>query len=473
MTGTFVQKELRIFLRNRIMIMMSAMTIALLVAAVSVGLERSERFAAERAAAAKVDREVWDAQGERNPHSAAHFSRYAFKPVPAFSAFDPGVIDYAGLAVWMEAHNQNPAVFRRAEDVGGSFRLANLSPAWILQVIAPLLIFIALFASVAGEREDGTFKQMLATGARGGQIIASKIVGACLSLGAVLVPAVVIAAIVSASAGQGAPLPDESARAVGLAIVYIAYFTVVAFVAIGVSALCSRRRTAFLALMTIWIVSVLLVPRLGADAAAAFHPNPAPESLRAELSAASAAYWEDEAYQEEEKKAVLAQYGVETVEELPFNYAGFKLQQSEEHAHALFEKFYGRLDGFYAAQEGVLQLASLASPTLAVSRLSAGLSGADRRHHQAFTKATEAHRRKIVKALNDDMTKNAGDANYGYMANAELWREIEDFTFAPPAFASFYRDYALSVFVLVAYLMVGLVFALWAVAQAEKRSVSS
>lgn len=473
MTATFVLKELRVFLRNRIVLALSAMTVVLVIAAASLGLERSERFAAERAAAAQVDRQVWDAQGERNPHSAAHFSRYAFKPIPAFSAFDPGVIDYAGLAVWMEAHYQNPAVFRRAEGFGESFRLANLSPAWILQVVAPLLIFIALFASVAGEREDGTLRQTLAAGARGGQMIAGKIVGACLGLGAVLVPAVVIAAIAAASAGQGAPLPDAGVRTAGLAIVYTAYFAIIALVAIGVSAMCGRRRSAFLALMAIWIVSVVLVPRFGADAASALHPHPDVQALRAELSAASAAYWEDEAYQEKEKQAVLAQYGVKTVEELPFNYAGFRLQRSEEHAHVLFEAFYGRLDGLYAAQESLLRLASFASPTLATAQLSAGLSGVDRRHHRAFTGAAEAHRRKIIKELNDDMTNNAGEAGYGYTADASLWREIEDFSFTPPTFASLYRSYAVGALVLAGYFVISLIFALWAMARAEKRSVSS
>ena len=38
-----------------------------------------------------ADTEVFNAQGTKNPHSAAHFSRMAHKPVAPLSAFDPGV----------------------------------------------------------------------------------------------------------------------------------------------------------------------------------------------------------------------------------------------------------------------------------------------------------------------------------------------------------------------------------------------
>ena len=40
------------------------------------------------------ERQVWDGQGEKNPHSAAHFGTYAFKPKYPLSLIDQGVDKY-------------------------------------------------------------------------------------------------------------------------------------------------------------------------------------------------------------------------------------------------------------------------------------------------------------------------------------------------------------------------------------------
>lgn len=471
MMGALASKDLTIAYRSGVLVALVVALSAMMAAASVLTAERVRAFERERAAATAVDREVWDAQGDRNPHSAAHFSRYAFKPMTTLAAFDPGVADYAGTALWMEAHFQNPAIFRRAEDSSEGGLFASVTPAWILQTAAPLLVFMLMFSWVAGERETGALRLSLAQGARWNDILFGKLAASAAALAGMIASAAVVAFIIlSTVTGEATPLHDARARLVGLAFSYSAYLAAMAMVAIGVSALFTRPRHALIALIVFWCVGIVLAPRLASDAALALHPEPDAATLVAELKAASDAYYQDDAYREAQEAKVLAAYGVTRKEDLPIDFGAYSLQSSEEHAHPLFEAFYSRLDAIHDRQEGVLAAVSLLSPTIAMATLSSGLSGADRLHHQDFALDAEMHRRRIVKQLNDDMMHNAASASYAYKANETLWRAIDDFTWSPPTLVDSADRYAGSALIILAYLGGAFFFAQWAVRRAAKRS---
>lgn len=472
MIGVIARKEAVSFLRSGVFLAIAVAMFLLFTAAAMLSVERAGTFERERVAAEAVDREVWDSQGERNPHSAAHFSRYAFKPIPGFTAFDPGVTDYAGIALWMEAHFQNPAVFRRAEDLGDAGRIANLSPAWVLQVIAPLFVFLVLFGAIAGERESGTLRQAAAMGVNARSLFSGKLIGAGLGLGLIILPALLLSILIAGRAGGEAVLPDPLLRTGGLLLSYFAYFIIVGAIAVGVSALVAEKRSALIVLVSIWAASFVLAPRIAGDVALTVHAEPDAASVSRDLRQASDAFYADSDYRAAIEKAILEEYNVEKREDLPIEYGAYSLQKSEEHAHPLFEAVYARLDAIHNKQESVLRAVSFVSPVIAVNTLSAGLAGADRMHQKAFVVGAEAHRRKIVKQLNDDYMYNAGEASFSYTAGEEFWREIEDFSYAPPRFLSLFREYAFSAFILLFYAIGGLLFARWAVARAQKRIAS-
>ncbi len=468
MIGAVVGKELKTYLRSGVFICLAVALVALAAAAAALSAQRIAAFERERSAAEAVDRSVWDSQGERNPHAAAHFARYAFRPVPRLAAFDPGVTDHAGMALWMEAHYQNPAVFRRAEELGDAGRIAALSPAWILQYAAPLFIFLILFAAIAGEREAGTLRQMATTGLRPEAVFTGKLLGAIAGLAIILVPALALSMLLVSNAQAEPVLPDAGFRVAVLAFVYLAFAAAVGAFAVGVSAFFKERRSALIALVGVWAVSFMMVPRIAASIAAAAYPQPDASLLSKELAEAASAARGDEDYQDQIRQAILTEYGVATVGELPINYGGYTLQKSEEYAHPLFEAMYARLDALHDSQEAVLKVASLVSPAMAVQSLSAGLAGVDRIHQQAFTRAAEVHRRETVKILNDDL-KLRGGGQQRYAADETLWRQIEDFSYAPPRYAAIASNYAFSAGVFAIYLVGSFVFAGWSVRRAQRR----
>ena len=471
MSGVIVAKDLLLLRREPVVFGVLLVFLGLVFISLLAGAQRESVFDKERTAALETDRAVWMNQGDRNPHSAAHFSRYAFRPASPLAALDPGVEDFSGLAIWMEAHYQDPAVFRRAEDGGELSRYAQLSPAVLVLIIAPLLVFLLLFGSVAGEREDGTLRQLLATGVHVRQIFIGKF-GAGLRITLLVFTAIfVLAGLVSVTLSSASIGVDTAWRLGSLYVAYTAYLVTCVAIAIGVSALSRTRQSAFVALAVVWAMMTIVVPRLATDVSTTLVPQPDSRSASAELSAASNTYYGDKARQKRIEEEVLQRYGVESIEDLPINYGAYVLQVSEELSEPEFDRFYAQLDDRYARQEKVLRAFALATPTIAVTRLSRAFAGTDREHQRAFAKAAEAHRREMIQMLNEDYMYNAANDGSYYTSDEALWQQFEDLGYQVPALVAFAGAYRFEGLLLLAWLLVAVVFSYRSVVRAARREV--
>ena len=436
MKSALIRKDSLVLRREFLLKALLAAVIALALISVMTGLQRERVFLHERAEAERIDKEVWMGQGERNPHSAAHFSRYAFRPPSPLALLDPGTSDFAGLAIWMEAHYQDPAVFRRAEDGGELSRYVMLSPAFLLLTAAPLLIFLMMHASVAGEREDGTLRQLLAAGVRRGHFFVGKFRAGWDITMLVYTPIFLLMAGCSLAASPAELSADTVFRLLAMYVAYAAYLSISVAVAIGVSALCRTRQAAFLALAGVWAVMTVLVPRFATDVGTTLTPQPDARQTERDLRAAAMVLSRDKERQQQIKDDVLARYGVEDEADLPINYSAYRLQVSEELSIPEFERVYGALEDRYRAQEGVLRWFSVLSPTIATASLSRGMAATDRVHQRAFTVSAELHRRDMIKLLNEDYMHNAGDAGSKYTADEALWARFDDFDHPIPGLVS-------------------------------------
>ncbi len=468
MNSTLMRKDGTLLVREPAMKLLLSAIAVLVLAGLAAGLLRIQVFEKERIAAQETDRDVWLSQGERNPHSAAHFSRYAFRSTAPLAVIDPGVSDFAGVAVWMEAHFQDPAEFRRAEDGGELGRFAWLSPAFLLVLAGPLLVLVILHGAVAGEREDNTLRQLLATGVNWRDFFWSKL---SAGLRASLIVLLLLFAALAAIALLAVPssfTADTLVRLLAMFVAYCLYITAFVAFAIGISALLRSRQHAFLALIGAWALLVVLVPRFVADLGVALHPQPDSQTVSARLREASDAFWTDPTQAE---ARVLAEFGVDDVAELPFFYSGYQLQYSEELSNPLFDAVYQDLDAVHVRQERVMNFAALLSPAISMSRLSAGFAATDREHQRHFTHQAEQHRRQIIKQLNEDYMYNAREAGRDYTGDEALWAQIEDFEFAPPTLGMVANRYVSSFGQLLLWAVAAIGFAYWSTSRAVSREV--
>ena len=82
-------------------------------------------------------RAQWDEMEDSNPHSAAHYGSYAFKPLNVLNSIDQGVNSVTGNVLRLEGHRQNDIVFSEASQSLMISKFGKLKPSLIFQFIIP------------------------------------------------------------------------------------------------------------------------------------------------------------------------------------------------------------------------------------------------------------------------------------------------------------------------------------------------
>lgn len=429
MISTIAPKEFTELLRDGRFRWAAAIILALLLVAVVAGARYQRALVARQQAAQAAERGRWLAQTPKNPHSAAHYGLYAFKPRLAPAFLDPGVEPYTGVTVWLEAHKQNELLFRPAEDATLAQRFGDLTVALVLQVVLPLAIVLLAFGAFASERERGTLRQLLAVGLRPRDLVLGKLLGTGTALGLIVLPAALLGAGALALAGPA----GGAGRFAALALVHVTWLAVFVFVTLAVSARAPTPRFALVVLLGFWAVNCLLAPRALADFAARRHPLPEPVAFKTRLKEELGDPHGAPARFEERTSELMEQRGVSRPEDLGINLNGLRLQASEEHSDEIFERFYRELFTPMEAQNTLLARAGAVFPLLGVQSLSMGLAGTDFAQHRDFMRAADAHRRAIQIIMNDDiMAHPLKPGAPAYLAGPEVWAKVPAFTYEPP-----------------------------------------
>jgi len=406
----------------------------LLLTALGLGWRRHAHVTAAHETAIAQEREIWESQGEKSPHSAAHYGVYAFKPTGRLAFFDPGTEAYTGVTVWLEAHKQNQFLYRPARDGNTLQRFGELTAAAVLQILLPLLIILLAFSAFAGERESGTLRQVLSLGVRRRDLAVGKALGVAGALGLLLVPAVLLGAVALTTASADAD-SGGLGRTLLLAAVYLLYLGAFVGVTLAVSARARSARLALVALLGFWVFVCLAAPRAATDLAKALYPTPSAQEFAAALAEEKELGLDGVDYDdflEARKQELLAEHGVDDVEALPFNYSGWRLQVSEEYGNQFFDRHYARLWDQFEAQDRFRQQLGFAAPLPAVRSVSMSLAASDFAHFRRFAEQAEQYRRNLVAFLNNDMRDHAGEANFSYRQDDELWTEAPAFAYDPP-----------------------------------------
>lgn len=403
---------------------------ALLLLSVWMNHIRVQETRAANAAAGRAEYDRWLNQGDRWAHSAAHYGIWAFKPIGALSVVDPGIEPYVGNAIWLEAHYQNAPLHRPAQDATLIERFGALSPAIVLGVVAPLMMILLGFGAVARERERGVWTLALAQGARSGPMLWAKSAALFTWLMLAALPGVlflvwsVCFSSIGALAGFG-----RLATWLGVFAVYLA---VVAMFVVAVSALARSSLTALGALLAAWVVMAVWLPRLTPQIANAVVMLPTLQSFNEQMGT-SLGDAEGSDAAEALKARLLKEHGVTRVEDLPINWTGISLQESEQRSAVIFDRFWGELFDAISAQQRVQSGFGILSPSLVVKTLSERLAGSDFLHHRAFLSQAEQHRRVIQERLNADIAEHPDQDGARHLSNHELWERIPPFQFTPPS----------------------------------------
>lgn len=433
-------EELRLIARTRAawVGLIALLLLSAVAAATSAAHAARERDArAESQAAAD---QAFERQPDRHPHRVVHYGTYVHRPVSPLAAFEPGVDPFTGTTLFLEGHRQNTATFGAMRESSGLIRFGQLTPAFVLQALAPLLLIFLGFSAVARERETGALRQLRVHGARPVEVLGGK----ALALGAVALVALAPALIALAAAGAAAR--GEAVSAGLIALAYLAYLGIWVLVVVAVSALSRTSRGALLALVAVWAVAVVFVPR-GAAALAA-RAEPMPTRVETDLLLAQEARRIGDSHNPDDpffaafRARTLAQYGVSRIEDLPVNYRGLVSAEGEALTSRLFAEYAARTAERQRAQSRWIQAASVLSPALAVRQASMAGAATDLENHVRFLEQAEAFRFDMIQRLNrlhaqgvraeDDAarSRDAGAERRTRVA-ADNWARLPDFRFRP------------------------------------------
>jgi len=464
MITQIARKEFKEMLRDGRFRWASGIVFALLLASVVMGGKHYRDVKRQHDLAQAETREQWLRQPAKNPHSAAHYGIYAFKPKMAPAALDRGVDPFVGQSVWLEAHKQNEFRFRPAQDATAVQRFGELTAATVMQLLIPLLVTLLSFSAFAGEREQGTLRQLLSLGVKKTDLAWGKALGVTGALGALIVPATVIGVIALTLTSENGSLAASAPRMSLMFTSYLLYFASFVGLSLAVSARAKSSQMALVVLLAFWIVNGLIATRAITDIAKRLYPTPSAfafqQAIDREMQSGPDGHDTADKRAEALKQRLLKQYGVDRLEALPVNFAGVSLQEGEEHGNVVFDKHYGQLWSRFERQNRLKQIAGLFAPMLAIQSVSMGLAGTDFAHHRAFATTAESYRRTLVKKMNDDMTYNAGKQNFSYLAQPALWQRVEDFRYEAPSTAWALRNQTISLAVLALWFVAALTSAL-------------
>lgn len=437
MNATFriAREEWRLLWRDRVAVMGFVLLLLLTAMSALTAWEQRQGADAERTRyQMQVDHE-FEAQPDRHPHRMVHYGQFAFRTLNPLAAFDSGIDPYTGHTLYLEGHRQNSANFGDVRQSSLMLRFGQLTPAFVLQVLAPLILIFIGHASVARERETGTLRLLITQGLQPGQLVAGKL----LVLAAVAALALAPAALTL----LGITWISSAAASLGLLLIggYGAWLFLWAIAVVGVSTLAARGRDALIVLLTLWAVTVVLVPRLGADLVAWSQPLPTrfetDLAVSRDLAAMGDSHNPDDPYFNEFRKKVLAEYGVSRVEDLPVNYKGILGMEGERLTSALFNRY---ADASFTAQQQQLRSVdtfSLVSPVIALRHVSMIASGTDLHAYRLFLEQAEQHRYALVQQLNRLQAEKVNFAtdrsSLDNRIGREHWQGIAEFRYQAEA----------------------------------------
>jgi ABC-2 type transport system permease protein len=461
MISRIARKELIETLRDGRFRILAAVVLAISIASLAAGWKYYRDVQTQHEQARRATREQWLAQPQKNPHSAAHYGIYAFKPKSRLSMIDTGIDPYVGVAAWLEAHKQNEFKYRPAQDRTAVQRFGELTAAEGFLVLLPLFIVLVTFNAFSGEREQGTLRQLLSLGVRPRALLMGKALGLAGALALVLVPATIAGVIGLALTSEFGALASDVSRAGVLALVYLVYFATLVAIGLGVSLRARSSRTALVILLAFWFANSLLASRAASDLAAAWYPTPSAVAFQSAMDRDLSDQRDVQRRLEQRREELMRRYNATTMDAVPVNFSGISLQEGEEHGNEVFDKHFGRLFETYAQQNRVQQWAGVAAPLLPMRTLSMSLAATDFAHHRSFVNAAETHRRMMQRVLNGDIVEHAKPGTV-YLAGAELWNRIPDFTYQAPALSWALAQNILSLGLMGMWLAAAIAFAMTA-----------
>jgi len=278
---------------------------------------------------------------------------------------------------------------------------------FIIQMVVSLIVLLFASDMIAGEKEMGTLRAILANSAPRHTLLLGKLTGGFLTVWIPFVVVFVLGLIVLGLMSFPIGGADYPAR---LAAIFLATSVfLLAYYAIGlmISASSSRSRTSLVAILLVWIVFQIVIPRLSDMLASVIHPARTDTVVSMQKSLASKTI-------DREKAVALGAKYVELFgpitdkgspvepEDKKKEFEAFQSQWDERASEMKSSQLREIDDSFRREKErqrGLAAAFSLLSPGAAYSRLLTDLCGTGEIDRANYYQSVQDHQRTLDAAL--------------------------------------------------------------------------
>ena len=423
--------EWKMFLRDKLFVFSTAFFISSLLVVVFLGTIQNRKQQNYRSEAQEHVRNQWDSLEAMNPHSAAHYGSYAFKPLSVLNSMDSGINDFTGNVIKLEGHVQNEIVYSEASQALSISKFGKLKSSLILQYVIPLFLIFLAYGSISSEKEAQRMKLLLFQGVSITKLTFAKSLSIWMYGLLLLVITVAIQSMINITD------PELASRLTLVVVSYGFYYYIISSLTVYLSAILKNNTSALSSILAIWVMWTIFLPRIWGNTVEKIHPLPSRQNFKANMkedrSKGIDGHNPRDKRREDLKEKILAEYGVDSLKNLPINFDGIVMQKDEEYGDQVWDKHFGSNYNILSKQKFLYQLSGFLNPFASLQSTSMGFCGTDMIHHLDFLRKSEDYRRYLIKTLNDAHAfggSKTGD--WGWKVDSSFFKSVEGFAYATP-----------------------------------------
>ena len=447
-----ILNEWKILVRNRSIVYVSLIFILSIISLTWMSNLQSENQSKAQAAAEKHIRAQWDNLEPMNPHRAAHYGVYVFKPISILNSLDDGVSSITGNVLKLEGHVQNEIVHSEASQSITISKFGKLKPSVILQYVVPLFLIFLSFGSITNDKKTGRMKLITLQGVSLEKLVLSKSISIWL-YGLMLI---MLSVLLQSSLG---PLALDAGLRLGLAFIsYGLYYLIVVCLSTFVSVSFKNDTSAISLLLATWIVWTIFLPKIWGNTVEKVYPLPSRQNFIAQMKEDRSKGIDGHNPRDERRskleKEYLVKYKVDSLSQLPINFDGIVMQADEEYGNQVWDKHFGNNYLIYQKQKKLYQLSGLLNPFSSLQNLSMGFCGSDMIHHLDFLKKAEHYRRYLIKTLNDKHAHGGSKTGeWRWTVDNAFFRSVKTFDYQTMLIKDQIGNYLLDILALIVWVI--------------------
>tara|TARA_Y100000590_G_scaffold339101_1_gene386523 strand:- start:1866 stop:3269 length:1404 start_codon:yes stop_codon:yes gene_type:complete len=448
-----ILNEWKILFRNQAFVYITIVFVLSLIFIVWIGVFENNNQKNLQLSAQKHVRNQWDNLKPMNPHRAAHYGSYVFKPISVLNSLDDGVSSITGNVLKLEGHVQNEIVYSEASQSISISKFGKLKSSLILQYVIPLFLIFLAYSSISSERETGRLKLLVFQGISLFQLVFSKSISIWLYGVFLLLITISIQTLLS-------PIDLEIIQRLMLVFIsYSCYYYIICSLTTLFSVSFKNNTSALSSILATWIIWTIFLPKIWGNAVENIYPLPSRQNFKSMMkedrSKGIDGHDPSDQRREQLKSKYLDKYNVDSLKHLPINFDGIVMQEDEEYGNRVWDKHFGNNYSIFKKQKRLYQISGLLSPFSSLQNLSIGVCGNDMIHHLDFLKKAEDYRRYLIKSLNDKHAFGGSKTgNWKWTVDNEFFKSVEKFEYNTPKIQNKINHYVIDILFLLLWILV-------------------